>query len=63
MYASGGTKVRVLFSGGAFDGYPIYNKKGELKREETKADLEAYFNNTILKITEFLSGKSESQNW
>jgi hypothetical protein len=39
------SQYKVLFSGGAFSGYPIYNKSGELKREETKEDIEKYFNN------------------
>jgi hypothetical protein len=64
MYNSAnGTKVRVLFTGGALEGYSIYNKKGELKRDDTKADIEAHFNSTITKIKEFLSGNSDAQNW
>jgi hypothetical protein len=64
MYNSAnGSKVRVLFTGGALEGYSIYNKKGELKRDDTKADIESHFNNTITKIKEFLSGKSEGENW
>jgi hypothetical protein len=62
-YSADGKKTRVLYTGGALEGYSIYNKKGELKRENTKNDIEKYFNIEILKINEFLSGKSESQNW
>ena len=62
-YSADGKKTRVLYTGGALEGYSIFNKKGDLKREDTKIAIEGYFNNTISKLTEFLSGKSESQNW
>ena len=62
-YSADGKKTRVLYTGGALEGYSIFNKKGELKREDTKISIEGYFNNTISKLSEFLSGKSESQNW
>lgn len=54
---------KVLFTGGLFDGYPIYNKKGDLKRPETKSDIENYFNLQILKISEFLQGKNAEDKW
>ncbi len=54
---------KVLFTGGLFDGYPIYNKKGDLKRPETKSDIENYFNSQILKISDFLQGKNEEDKW
>jgi hypothetical protein len=56
-YSPDGSKTRVLFTGGITGGYSIYNKKGELKLEETKTDIESYFNSEISKITEFLAGK------
>ncbi len=56
-YSADGSKTRVLFEGSGIGGYYIYNKKGELKRDETKTDIESYFNNEILKIAAFLSGK------
>jgi hypothetical protein len=62
MYSPRGG-YRVLFAGGAFDGYPIYNKKGELKRPETKTDIETYFNSQIIQLNEFLSGKSDKEKW
>lgn len=62
MYAQTGG-YKVLFTGGAFDGYPIYNKKGDLKRPDTKAEIEAYFNSQIIAITEFLQEKSNDDNW
>lgn len=58
------SKYEVLFTGGAFSGYPIYNKSGELKREETKEDIEKYFNNNIKNIFDYISGKSKaSEGW
>jgi hypothetical protein len=62
MYAKNGG-YKVLFTGGAFDGYPIYNKKGDLKRPETKTEIETYFNAQINLLSEFLLGKSEKDNW
>jgi len=62
MYAQTGG-YKVLFTGGAFDGYPIYNKKGDLKRPDTKTEIETYFNSQINSITEFLLGKSDNDNW
>lgn len=54
---------KVLFSGGAFQGYPIYDKKGNLKRPDTKLFIESYFNSQLNTIAEFLSGKSDTDNW
>jgi hypothetical protein len=54
---------KVLFNGGAFDGYPVYNKKGELKRPETKSEIENYFNSQILTLSDFLQGKSSNDKW
>ena len=62
MYAQNGG-YKVIFTGGAFDGYPIYNKKGVLKRPDTKSEIEAYFNGQINSLSEFLLGKSEKDNW
>ena len=45
----------VLFSGGAFSGFAIYNKKKtKLKKPKTKKDIEVYFNNTINNIKGYL---------
>lgn len=58
------SQYEVLFSGGAFSGYPIYNKSGELKRKETKEDIEKYFNNNIKNIFDYVSGKSKTnEGW
>ena len=62
MYAQTGG-YKVIFSGGAFDGYPIYNKKGKLKRPDTKSEIETYFNSQINLIANFLQGKDNNDNW
>ena len=62
MYSQNGG-YKVLFTGGAFDGYPIYNKKGDLKREDTKNEIELYFNSQIKVITDALLGKDSNDNW
>lgn len=62
MYASSGG-YKVIFIGGAFEGYPIYNKKGDLKRPDTKAEIETYFNSQLNSIAEFIQGKSDEDNW
>ncbi|SFT72959.1 protein of unknown function [Chryseobacterium formosense] len=40
----------------------IFNKKGELKKEETKIDIENYFNKNISILSDFLKGEN-SENW
>ena len=62
MHAQGAV-YKVLFTGGAFDGYPIYNKKGELKRPETKTDLETYFNSQVSLIEGSLIGTINEDKW
>jgi len=54
----------VIFSGGAMQGYIIYNKKGVLKKEETKNNIETYFNSYIEDLENDLKGiNSESEEW
>jgi len=60
-YSPDGSKTRVLFEGTGIGAYYIYNKKGELKRDETKTDIESYFNNEITKVADFLAGKSDGK--
>lgn len=60
MYGSG---YKVLFTGGVFDGYPIYNKKLDLKRPETKTDIENYFNTKIKSIINFLLEVNTEEKW
>ena len=62
MYAPNGG-YKVIYTGGVFDGYPIYNKKGELKRADTKTEIETYFNGQINTIAESLQGKGNNDNW
>ena len=64
IYNSAGYKV--TFSGSAFSGFPIYNKKKtKLKRPDTKKDIEVYFNNTINNIKGYLleDVKSTDDDW
>lgn len=62
MFAQTGG-YKVIFTGGAFEGYPIYNKKGALKRADTKSEIETYFNSQINSIAEFLQEKNTDEDW
>jgi hypothetical protein len=54
----------VFFQGSIWKGYPIYSTKGDLRLEETKKDLENYFNSRVKSISEFLNGKkSKEDDW
>jgi hypothetical protein len=53
----------VLFSGGLMSGYIIYKKNGKLFKEETKADIENYFNLTVNDLLKFLKGEDKSNDW
>ncbi len=56
--------MQVIFSGSALTGYPIYNKSGELKRNETKTDIENYFNENIKSIIEAsFDGTKTKKDW
>jgi hypothetical protein len=48
---------KLYFTGGGIN-YFIYNKSGELKREDTKEYLEVYFNTEIKRIKDYLDEKS-----
>lgn len=54
---------KVLFSGGLFDGYIIYKKNGTLFKEETKRDVENYFNNQIILLQKYLLGNNSTNDW
>lgn len=57
-------KFKLLFQGeGAFTGYYIYNKKGELKKPEGKIELENYFNAQIITIEDFVKNKPSVDKW
>jgi len=53
----------VLFSGGLMEGYIIYKKNGKLFKEETKADIENYFNLSLNDLLKFLKGEDKSNDW
>ncbi|MDA3954261.1 MAG: hypothetical protein PF485_11485 [Bacteroidales bacterium] len=55
-------KTKLYFSGGGLD-WVIYKKNGKLSYPEMKTDLENYFNEKIIKLTEFLQGKGTDDNW
>ena len=38
----------------------VYNKNGKLSREKAKVDIESYFNNTVSRLSKFLSGEDDS---
>lgn len=61
MYAQNGG-YKVLFTGGLFEGYPIFNKKNELKRQDTKSDIENYFNNQIKSLKDFIDATVNKKN-
>jgi hypothetical protein len=43
--------------------YFIYNKKGELKREDAKNNIEEYFNRNLSSLANFLKGKTMEDKW
>lgn len=53
--------MKAIFSGSAMSGYAIFNKSGELKREETKLDIENYFNNKIKSIIDAAYDKAKAR--
>lgn len=55
--------IRLAFTGSAWDGnHTIYNKKGKLKKEDAKTQLESYFNNDIQSVLSALNGESSSED-
>lgn len=53
--------MKAIFSGSSMSGYAIFNKSGELKRDETKLDIENYFNNKIKSIIDAAYDKAKSR--
>ena len=51
------------FKGGTFDGYSIYNKKGELKDEGAKSQIESYFISQIDLLKSALDGNFKKEEW
>lgn len=57
MYLQGGTDA---FAGSYFS---IFNKKGEVKLEKAKEDLETYFNALDLKIQQAINTENNNKDW
>lgn len=53
----------VYFKGSIWKGYPIYTKKNKLRLEETKNDIESYFDNQVKELKDFLVGKKKKDDW
>lgn len=58
---SGGYNLE--FTAPPLKAYAIYNKKGVLKKPETKVDIETYFNNSIEEMKAYLSGDAKDDDW
>ena len=62
------TKYQEMYLKGATDAlsgdyFSIYNKKGELKLEKAKEDLETYFNSLISKIEQAIKTENNKKDW
>lgn len=51
--------IKMEWSGSIFNCYPIYKKNGKLFKEETKKDVEAYFNGRSWNLYKFMTGKAQ----
>jgi len=60
MYNGSGFELGFMGGGG---GFFVYNKKGDLKKEDAKTQLENYFNKRVLSLSEYLAGKSYDDKW
>nr|WP_315180422.1 DUF4468 domain-containing protein [uncultured Flavobacterium sp.] len=56
------SNYELYFTGSGFSFY-IYDKNGKLKREETKIEIEKYFNENISSISNFLNSKVIEDKW
>ena len=56
-----GHNYKLCLSCSAFDGMPIFDKKGKVKREEEKAAIEKHFNEKIEEIKTVLSGEKPNK--
>lgn len=55
--------IGLAFTGNGWDGnHTIYNKKGKLKKEDAKVQLESYFNNEIQNLISALNDESSSED-
>lgn len=48
------TRYEIVFSSNGLGSYSIYNNKGELKRSETKDDIENHFNAKVEEIINYI---------
>lgn len=55
-------KAILSFTGSGINFF-IYNKKGELKREDAKISIEDYFNLNVATVSDFLQGKNSNDKW
>ncbi len=55
-------KYNLSFTGSGLSFF-IYNKNGELKKEDAKNNIEEYFNGNLLSLTNFIQGKSTEDKW
>jgi len=55
--------LSVEISGSPAVGWVIYNRKGQLKQEEMKSQIEAYFNAGIKSISDFINYKNLDDKW
>lgn len=62
IYGNFRKEVPLNFTGGGIN-WDIYNKKGELKNESAKLDIENYFNMKSASLLESLKGKTVNDNW
>jgi len=60
MYNEANYQLNFTGSGISFF---IFNKKGELKKEDAKNSIEEYFNANILSLSNFLQGKTVEDKW
>jgi hypothetical protein len=62
MYDKG--NFGLMFMGeGAFSGYYIYNKKGDLKKPDAKTAIENYFNSQMAILTDYLQDGTPVGKW
>tara|TARA_B100000586_G_C19908683_1_gene342187 strand:+ start:37 stop:594 length:558 start_codon:yes stop_codon:yes gene_type:complete len=52
----------LLFSGGMMSGYLVYKKNGKLFKEQTKIDIENYFNNNLETLKKYLIGEADQED-
>lgn len=63
MKAEGGAHLNFVPKG-ALGGWYIFNGKGKLKQEGAKQEIEDYFNDQIIKLTNYLNGKTKiNDDW